>query len=201
MNRRFHQLVGFARQARRLFLLGAAFLLCLSGHGLAAADSATAKEYQVKAAFVFQFMQFVEWPRDTFADPETPMRIGILGTDPFGQALDEVVRGETVQGRKVEVVRARTMAELTGCQLVFLPQTERREVSEMLSVVGSRPVLTVGETKDFAEKGGVINFFTDEKKIRFEINPDAAERSGLKISSKLLRLGKIVRSGPGKGAP
>ena len=162
---------------------------------------AASKEYQVKAAFLFHFMQFVEWPQNAFTNAETPVRIGILGEDPFGQALDDVVRGETIQGRKVEIRRAKQVEELKDCQLLFLPQSERREAPKILAELGRNPVLTVGEAKDFAEIGGVINFFTDEKKIRFEINPDTAERSGLKISSQLLRLGKIVRAGPEKETP
>lgn len=156
---------------------------------------AQSKEYQVKAAFLFNFAQFVEWPDTVFTAPDAPFCIGVLGDDPFGAALDEAVRDETISGHKMIVQRARQVADLKSCQMIFVSKSEKSHLPEILAAVGSRMVLTVGEVPGFARSGGEINFFLEGTKVRFEINPGAAQNCGLRFNSQLLSLGRIVTTG------
>jgi hypothetical protein len=153
---------------------------------------AQSREYQIKAAFLFNFAQFIEWPAGTYATTNTPFSIGILGDDPFGAALDDTVQGETIANHKLVVRRSQQIADLADCQMIFVSKSERKHLAEILSALDSRPVLTVSEVEGFARNGGGINFYLDGTKVRFEINPDAAQNDRLKISSQLLSLGKIV---------
>ena len=167
--------------------------------GFAALDLAPAqaqsKEYQLKAAFLFNFAEFVKWPPDSFPSPTAPFVIGILGDDPFGPALDETIRGEAINNHRLTVVRAQRIEDLKDCQMIFVCQSEQDSVVEILSQLGSRPILTVSEVDSFARNGGDIDFYLSDGKVRFEINPTSAQRCGLKISSQLLSLGKIVAGG------
>ena len=160
---------------------------------------APSREYQIKAVFLYNFVQFVDWPAAAFSGPDAPIRIGILGDDPFGSAIDEAVRGESVRSRRLVVIRARSLDELADCQLVFFSKPEARDVAEQLARFGGRPVLMVGDDQDFARRGGAIAFYPEGKRIRFEINVGVARRLGLKISSELLELGKIVGDEPASG--
>lgn len=153
---------------------------------------AQSKEYQLKAAFLFNFAQFVEWPPETFATPDAPFCIGVLGDDPFGSALDAMVQGETISGHKITVLRASQLDVLKNCQIVFVSKSEKNRIPEILAALKSKPVLTVGDMENFGQRGGNINFYQEDNKVRFAINPAAAKEDGLRISSQLLRLGKIV---------
>ncbi len=153
------------------------------------------KEYQLKAAFLFNFAQFVKWPSGAFAGADVPFDIGILGDDPFGSALEETIQGETIENHKLRVIRGRTLDDLKDCQLIFICKSEEGHLPQILSQLDSKPVLTVSEVDDFAKNGGDIDFYLAGGKVRFEINPQSAQRCGLKISSQLLNLGKIVAGG------
>jgi hypothetical protein len=170
------------------------FLLCLLGFVPLTLHGQT-KEYQVKAAFLFNFAQFVDWPDTVFTAPDAPFYIGVLGDDPFGTALDEAVRDESIGGHKMIVQRARQVADLKSCQMIFVSKSEKSHLPEILTAVGSRTVLTVGEVPGFARSGGEINFFLEGTKVRFEINPGAAQNCGLRFNSQLLSLGRIVTTG------
>jgi hypothetical protein len=150
------------------------------------------REYELKAAFLFNFAQFVKWPPDSFINAEAPFYIGILGEDPFGPALEATVRGEAIEHHRLMVVRAQRIEDLKDCQLIFICKSEEGHLGEILSKLGSRPILTVSEVESFAQSGGDIDFYLSGGKVRFEINPQSAQRCGLKISSQLLSLGKIV---------
>ena len=150
------------------------------------------KEYQLKAAFLYNFAQFVKWPPNAFPAADAPFDIGILGDDPFGSALEETVQGETIDNHRMTVVRAQRLEDLKDCQMIFVCRSEEGQVGEVLSQLGSKPVLTVSEVENFAQNGGDIDFYLSGGKVRFEINPQSALRCGLKISSQLLNLGKIV---------
>lgn len=154
------------------------------------------KEHQVKAVFLFNFTQFIEWPESAFPNAETPFRIGILGEDVFGKGLDKLVEGETIQKHKLAVERSQKLEDLQNCQLIFISKSEKARAAEILSKLKGKPVLTVSELPGFASQGGMINFYLDGSKVRFEINPATSQRVGLKISSQLLSLGKIVESEP-----
>lgn len=164
----------------------------LLGLGSASAQSGDSREYQIKAAFLFNFVQFVKWPETSFASADAPFSIGILGDDPFGSALDEMLRGEAINNHRLTVVRAQRINDLKDCQLIFVSRSEESHVGEILSQLGSKPILTVSELEGFARSGGDINFYLSGGKVHFEINPQSARQSGLKISSQLLTLGKMI---------
>jgi len=167
-------------------------LLLLGGGGRAGADAGDDLEYQVKAAFLFNFAKFAEWPADAFAGPEAPITICVAGDDPFGESLDAAVRGETVGGRRLAVQRTRGLAKLRDCQIVFVAGSERGRRHAILSSLEGAAVLSVGEDDGFLTDGGVVRFVLDQNRVRFEINLAAAEDNRLKLSSKLLRLARAV---------
>lgn len=172
----------------RLFVIGV-FLLC---PGMVA-QTKTATEYEIKAAFLYNFAKFVEWPPSVFTDSKQPFNICVLGADPFGRSLDDAVLGKTVASHPVAVTRARLVQELPDCHILFIAGAQRSSLSEILGRFRGKNVLIVGETEDFASTGGTIQFVLEGNHVRFAINPDAAERAGLKISSKLLALAVVVR--------
>ena len=152
-----------------------------------------ASEYQLKAVFLFNFVQFVEWPVTTAPDAGVPLLIGILGTDPFGPFLDETVRGERLGARPILVRRYRQLTDLEDCNILFISRSENDRVREILSTLKNRPVLTVSDGDGFANQGGMIQFVTDKSRIRLRINLEAAQAANVTISSKLLRVAEIVR--------
>jgi hypothetical protein len=166
-------------------------ILSFAASGLGHAQES--KEYQLKAAFLFNFAQFVKWPPNSFTNTDAPFCIGILGDDPFGSVLDETVQGETISNHRLTVVRSQRIEDLKDCQMIFVSRSEEGHVGEILSQIDSRPILTVSEVASFAQNGGDIDFYLSDGKVRFEINPQSALRCGLKISSQLLSLGKIVK--------
>lgn len=176
-------------KSARLWL--ALFALPLVAVASATAQTAVPKEYQLKAAFLFNFTQFVEWPPEAFKASDAPFCIGILGSDPFGGALDQVVQGESIHGHKLVVRRSENVEELQDCQMVFISKSEKQRAGEVLAKLNGKPTLSVGEIDGFTSHGGIINFFLQGNRVRFEINPAAAQREGIRISSQLLSLGKI----------
>ncbi len=192
-------LTGLRSQGGRGLLL--AFVLAGCVVPRAAAQTTPSREYQIKAVFLFNFIQFVEWPPAAFPDDSTPIRIGVLGDDPFGPALEEAVRGESIRNRSLVVRRAHRLEEIQDCQLLFICKSEQRKLDNILSRLGNRPVLTVSEVTGFTRQGGIIAFYQDGKKVRFEINSTTAQKSGLKLSSQLLGLGRIVGAETAKENP
>ena len=158
------------------------------------AASAQSREYQIKAAFLYNFAQFIDWPSAAFANTNAPFNIGILGDDPFDGSLDQTIQDETIGGHRIVAVRSQHIEDLKNCQMIFVCKSEKKHVGEILTELDSKPILTVSEIDGFAQRGGGINFFLAGTKVRFEINPGAAQSDGLKISSQLLSLGKIVQS-------
>ena len=152
------------------------------------------REYDVKAAFLFHFTQFVEWPADAFHDARAPFTIGVLGEDPFGHSLDEVVANETVGNRKLIVRRWRNIEDVDDCNILFISTSETNRLDRILAALDRRGVLTVGETPGFTERSGMIGFEVSRNRIRLRINPAAANAAGLTISSQLLRQATIERS-------
>ena len=152
-------------------------------------------EYQLKAVFLFNFAQFVEWPASAFPEPDTPLGICVLGQDPFGAYLDETVRGETVGNHLLAVRRYRTADEVTGCHILFVSRQEQGRLREILDSLKGHSVLTVSDAERFASRGGMIRFVTEHNRIRLRINLEAARAAGLTISSKLLRPAQIVSKG------
>ncbi len=161
------------------------------------APAAAPSEYQVKAVFLFNFTQFVEWPPGTFATPEAPFVIGILGSDPFGPQLDEVVRGETVNRRPLVVQRYGSVADVRNCNILFISSAESGSLKQILAALKGRSILTVGDGDEDGQRGVMIRLVTRSNRIRLRIDVDAAKAGNLQISSKLLRPAEIVGTGEG----
>lgn len=153
---------------------------------------AQSKEYQIKAAFVYNFAQFVLWPSTAFTNSSQSFEIGILGDNPFGKSLEETVKGETIKGRPITIVESSRIEKLAGCQILFISKSAASHLDEIFQKLDSKPILTVSEDPGFLQHGGIINLYRDGSKVHFEINPDAAEKSGLKLGSELLSVGKVV---------
>jgi YfiR/HmsC-like len=173
---------------RVLWILGVTALLLNSTH----AQSPTVDEYQVKAAFLFNFAKFVEWPPGGFHDPTAPLQICILGRDPFGQGLRDIVSTKTVNGRRLEIDYMADIQLARACHILFIASSEKARVKQILETMRGTVALTVADTDGFAEQGGMISFLLDNDRVLFEVNRNAAERAGLKISSKLLSVAKLV---------
>jgi len=173
-----------------LWVLRCAVLLA-AGPSLAAQTGA-ATEYQVKAVFLFNFAQFVDWPADAFSGPDTPVVIGVLGDDPFGDFLDQTVRHEHLGGRPFQVRRYQSVDEIKTCHILFISRSEADRSEGILAGLKHRPLLTVSDADGFAQRGGMIRFVTERNRIRLQLNPEAAEAAHLTISSKLLRVAEIV---------
>ena len=154
------------------------------------AQSAT--EYQVKAAFLFNFAKFVEWPPDSFASDEAPLQICILGLDPFGHDFQQAIEDKTVNGHRLEVVHPSGVTQARACQIVFVGVSDKGQISQILGGLRGSRVLTVGDSSGFARMGGMINFVLDDNRVRFEINLKASERAHLKVSARLLTVAKIL---------
>lgn len=154
----------------------------------APSQEAPPSEHQVKAAFLFNFAKFVEWPAATFPETNSPIIFGVMGESPFGKVFEDTVRDKKINNRPVIVKPVPTPQEGKTCHILFINPSEKNRLPEIVEAVRSSSVLTVSETEQFIQSGGIINFMRENNKIRFEISDDAARRAGLKISSKLLSL-------------
>lgn len=169
----------------RLLLVGSVVLfVCF---GVAGQERPT--DYQVKAAFLEKFGKFVEWPGDTFSSTNAPVVIGVYGEDPFDGALQGLAATDMINGRPVEIRRVKTVAEAKACHVIFIPASAKMP-HEVLNALAGAPVLTVGETDDFYNSGGMIEFVIENTQVHFKIKNEAARAAGLRISSKLLILSK-----------
>ncbi len=173
------------------------FIAVLFVHSVSAQEMPVFKptEYQIKAAFLYQFAKFVQWPDKVFADSSKQIVIGILGQDPFRDDLDNTVRGKYIHGRQIEIERYDRLDNINNCQILFISDSETKNLAMIFSKLRHASILTVGDTENFSREGGIINFIRKANKIHFEINVDAAQAAGLKLSSKLLNLAKIVGGG------
>jgi len=182
----------------RLFRFGSLsvghfLLLCAVTVAPAYCQKPTATEYEVKAAFLFNFAKFVEWPPGTFTGNSSPLRVCVLGAEETGAAMEKIVQGKTANGRQLRIERLNGLDQVKGCELLFVGASKSGEAEKFLYPDLGYGILTVGESDGFALAGGMINLVTRENHIAFEINLDAAQRAGLKISSKLLNLAMLVR--------
>jgi hypothetical protein len=149
-------------------------------------------EYQVKAAYLYNFLKFVEWPESAFPDPLAPIVIGISGDDPFGNSLPQVITGKTVQGRDLVIHKYHSGEDMRGAHILFISPSEKKRLPHILFSLRGSSVLTVADIEGFLEAGGMIQFLSENDRVRFAINVDASSRAKLKISSKLLSLAKVV---------
>jgi hypothetical protein len=163
-------------------------LVLLLAVGGARAQEYQPSEYQLKAAFLFNFAKFVEWPAETFPEAKSPIIIAVLGENPFGTELERTIRDKTVNGRLLQLKEFHSPAEAKECHVLFISNSEKNRLREVFDSLRGSTVLTVGEADNFTASGGIISFVREGNKIRFQINEQAAHDARLKISSKLLSL-------------
>jgi hypothetical protein len=176
-----------------------AFLACFLALTLpSTAQAPTLTENQIKAGFLFNFTKFVEWPADVFPDATSPIVLGIVGEDSFGDLLTQATAGKTVNGRTVLVRRFKDEQTLQACNILFVGALEEKHIARILERLKGSSVLTVGETAGFAQSGGVINFVVEANRVRLEINLDAALRARLKISAKVIAVARLVTDRPSR---
>ena len=168
----------------------ASLLICSAF--LFSAQTFTTREYQIKAVFLFNFAQFVEWPDHAFPEANTPLVIGVLGENPFGSYLDETVRGEKIKEHPLVVQRYRKAEDVKMCHILFINFAKADQLKSTLEILKPQHILTVGDAANFTNQGGIIGFFTENSKIRIKINLKLAKETDLNISSKLLRVAEIV---------
>jgi hypothetical protein len=158
---------------------------------IAPAHAQTRDEYQVKAAFLYNFALFVQWPAEAFNSPMDPIVTCVLGKDPFGHWLKEAINGRSIDGRALTLRHIAGAAEAASCQILFVGASEPKRV--WASLAGIRKVLTVGECGDASEGGAIVNFVIEDGRVRFEINTDAADLGKVRISSRLLSLARLTK--------
>jgi len=190
----------FTRQLQRA-VLALAFVSSLGTIVLAqtatqAVLPSRAEEFQVKAAFLYNFVKFAKWPEAGDRTDE-PIRLGIFGEDPFGLSFDESLSAKLAHGRPIQVVRMRTLARLEVCHLLYISPSASDQVEQILAVLQGSPVLIVGDQLEPLNRGVTINLTVDQRKVRFDVNAAAARRSGLVLSSHLLRLARRVEGSKG----
>lgn len=149
-------------------------------------------EYMIKAAFIYNFAKFIEWPEESFTDAKSPLSLCILGQNPFGNMLVSLGTEET-GGRRLVIRESKRVEEAIGCHIVFISGSEKKNLKNILARFDNLNILTIGDMTNFAKSGGTIKLDKVEERIRFEINVDAARRAGLVISSEVLDLAEIVR--------
>jgi hypothetical protein len=183
------------RRSRALRITCALVLILLAASDpLTARAQPTARESDVKATLLFNFCEFVEWPASALSDTNAPFVIGLLGTDPFGKFLDELVKNERAHGKPIHIRRFRKAEDAIDAHILFVSKSEQPRVPSILSVLKGRPVLTVGETGEpgFTRQGGMVALLTEKDNIRIRINLEQVRSARLNLSAKLLRLAEIV---------
>ncbi|OGP92967.1 MAG: hypothetical protein A2156_10395 [Deltaproteobacteria bacterium RBG_16_48_10] len=170
----------------------AIILLCLAAGCIAASTAQSQEsEYMIKAAFLYNFAKFVDWPDGSFMDDLSPIRLFIIGADPFGDTLDSL-KDKTIKARRLTIKRIQKIEEMDKPHILFISSSEKGNVRRIIESLKREPVLTVSEIQEFCQQGGMINFIRLGNKVQFEINPDAVQKKKLVISSRLLNLAKIV---------
>jgi hypothetical protein len=152
----------------------------------------TQREYQIKAAFVYNFVKFVDWPAAVLPVTSDTISVCVLGDEAFVEGFD-TLKDKTVKGKKLAVRHLEQVKGADGCHVLFIGSSEEKRAPQVLQTLQSASVLTVGEMDRFPQLGGIINFVVEQNKLRFEINVNSAERARLKLSSQLLSLAKVVR--------
>ena len=187
------------RMACRILAIGLLLLACplhFSGFDIHA-RSESFHEYQVKAVFLFNLTNFVSWPSGSFKGPDTPFIIGIIGKNPFGALLDGIVRDERIRGRRIRVEIYPDIVDIRVCHILFVSSSHAGHLPGIIKAAKKFDVLTVGDVQGFCLFGGMVNLVREDNKVKVEINAEAAKNAGLGISSKLLKLSRIVKT---KGA-
>lgn len=176
--------------ARRTCALLSAALLALTP---ALAQSPPPLEQQVKAALLVKFPLFIDWPPEAFASAVSPIVIGLLGRHGFGEEFERELARQQIKGRSLRLKPLRDLDELKGCHMVFIAPEADDRLPQVLARLGGAPVLVVGDSAGFAERGGMINFIKKERKVRFQLNLEAARQVGLRVSARLLEVSEVVK--------
>ena len=170
-------------------LIYSLILTVLLQTGLIQAADVSPSEYKLKAAFIYHFSQFVDWPTTAYANADAPFVIGVLGDSPFGGDLEQTIHGKLIGRRPLVVKEFHSLTEVANnCHILFISSSEQKRLPEILVGLGRAGILTVGESDNFGEGGGMIHFVMEGAKIRFRVNETATQRAGLKVSAKLLSL-------------
>ena len=165
-----------------------------AGEGTPSLEKEAYGEYDVKAAYLMNFAKYVTWPEDAFEDDHAPLTVGVVGKNPFGEALKMLAKESELGGRSVEVRHGEDIASLSGCHLLFVPATASEDLLASLNDLAETPILIVGEGPRFAKRGGIISFVIVRSKVKFEINLAAARQRNLSVSSRLLKVADKVHS-------
>jgi hypothetical protein len=187
---------------RKTIFLMLFYIVCsiYAFNAFSASDIATtAGEYEVKAAYIYNFAKFIEWPKEVFTDDTSPFVVGIVGEDPFNGTIDAAFADKSFNNRKFIIKRYKASDEIDFCHILFISSSEEKRMTDILLKANTAGTLTVGDGKSFFDAGGIINFVLVESKVRFEINLGAAGKAGLKISSKLLKLATLVKGNQPEG--
>jgi len=174
------------------FLTGFLFWLLFALQPIQAPAQPVSREYPLKAVFMLNFGRFTDWPADAFSSPDAPFIVGILGDNPFGQTMDETMGGEKIDRHKILVEYYKNVADIKDCNMLFICQSEAGQARKILTVLKTRPVLTVADFPNAAGNGVCVQFVTQNNRIRFRINVSAVKDAHLTMSSELLRLADIV---------
>jgi hypothetical protein len=166
------------------------FFFILSG--FVSAVQPASREYQVKAVFLYNFAQFVEWPEDAFTSNHSPLVIGVLGENPFGEYLNEAVQGEVLNGHPLKVQQYEKVEEVVNCHILYVNQNKKEALGRTLNALQSKSILTVGDAGNFIEQGGMVRFFTEKGKTRIQIDLESTKKADIVVSSKLLRVADVV---------
>lgn len=174
-------------------LLSLLLFFCLTTNAaISQSAEKTLTSAQVKAAFIYNFSLFVEWPSRAFEDENTPIVIGILGDDPFGESLDNALKGKLLNERGYQIKRSKWISDIADSHILYISPSAVQDLKSILNRISGKAVLTIGDYPGLASKGVMVNFYIENEKVRFEINANAVREAQLNVSSKLLRLGKII---------
>ena len=174
-------------------------LLCVTGNGCKTLPPTA--EDRAEAAYLFRFSEFVEWPQKSFPTPQSPLVIGVLGGNPFGDELNRLAAGRNVNGHPVVIRRLTPLSDLKNCHIVFVNRSVQFRLPLIFYSAAGGNVLLVSDAPGFVQAGGMVGFFRENGKIRFEINRPAMENAGLKINSQLLIMAKHPQGGAGAAKP
>jgi len=172
---------------------GTVALFALGATGALAVRQEPVPEYDSKSAFLYNFCVYTEWPASAFTKADSPIVIGIVGKDPFGDTLKRIVGDRTAQKRAIEIVRFEAVKDIKDCHLLFLPATEKKNIADALAKLKGTSTVLVGESDGVAAKGAIFNILIEDKKPKLEVNTDAAARAGVKLNSRLVNLAKLVK--------
>jgi hypothetical protein len=189
---------GLSSLLRNALLSCCAVLLCaavLDGSSAGAAEDPSALEQRVKAAFLYQFASYVEWPSQAFAQADTPVTIAVMGAETLAADLKQLVTGRNVGGRPLAVKQVRPGDSLAGVHILFIGGAESGRLAQLVQMPKPRPVLTVTESDGALSQGSMINFIIVDRRVRFEVGLDSAEKNGLRLSSRLLAVAQQVKTG------